>query len=145
MLQYKNHRLYYEKFSFSLPNGFYLDDELEDHAPDAVHLFSEDMRYAVKMGIQCGTYGAADELARVLNEMDSRVLEPISQVEVNGLCGYHAAYTAGGEYYYELRLNLEESDEGMTEFVVIVRTEKAIRTHKDIPNIIEMIAPACGA
>ena len=141
MLQYKNHRLYYNTFSFAIPNGFYLDTEADDCTADTVYLVSEDMRFAIELSIQHQTRGAGDELTSVIRDLDCPVLEAVAAIEVNGLHGYCATYTSGGDYYHELRLDVEEGEEGMTEFVVVIRTEEAIEQYKDMPDIISMISP----
>lgn len=108
-----------------------------------MYLVSEDMQFAVELSIQYQTRGAADELASVISDLGCPVLEAVAPTEVNGLHGYCATYTSGGDYYHELRLDVEEDEDGMTEFVVIIRTEEAIEKYKDMPDIISMISPMC--
>lgn len=141
MLQYKNHRLHYNNFSFAIPNNYYLNTEADDCTADTVYLVSEDMRYLVELSLQYQTKGAADELASVIIDLDCPVIEAVAPFSINGLQGFCATYTSGGDYYHELRLDLEEGEEGITEFVVIIRTEDVIETQKDVSAIINMIAP----
>lgn len=141
MLQYKNHRLYYGDFSFAIPNNYYLNPEAADCGAETVYLVSEDMRYLVELSLQYQTRGAGDELAHVILNLGCPVLEAVAPFSINGLQGFCATYTSGGDYYHELRLDLEDTDDGMTEFVVIIRTEDVIETQKDVAGIINMIAP----
>lgn len=141
MLQYKNHRLYYGDFSFAIPNNYYLNTEADDCTADTVCLASEDMRFLVELSIQYQTRGAADELTSVIRDLNCPVLEAVAPFSINGLQGFCATYTSGGDYYHELRLDLEDTDDGMTEFVVIIRTEDVIETQKDVSHIINMLAP----
>ena len=141
MLQYKNHRLYLDNFSFAIPNNYYLDLENDEIAADMIHLFSEDMRFLVDLCIQYQTRGAGDELTHVLLDLACPVIEAMTPFSINGLDGYCATYTSGGDYYHELRLDLWENDEGVTEFVVIIRTEDVIESKNDVADIISLIAP----
>lgn len=141
MLQYKNHRLYYNDFSFAIPNNYFLNPEAADCGAETVYLVSDDMRYLVELSLQFQTRGAGDELAHVILDLGCPVLEAMAPFSINGLDGYCATYTSGGDYYHELHLDLEDSGEGMTEFVVVIRTEDVIESKNDVADIISKISP----
>ena len=141
MLQYKNHRLYYKDFSFAIPNNYFLNPEAADCGAETVYLVSDDMRYLVELSLQFQTRGAGDELAHVILDLGCPVLEAMAPFSINGLDGYCATYTSGGDYYHELHLDLEDSGEGMTEFVVVIRTEDVIESKNDVADIISKISP----
>ncbi len=142
MLLYKNHRLYHENFSFAIPNGFFLDTEHNSECPDeTVNLVSEDMRFAVQLSILYQTGEAADELAHIIMCINAYVIEAVKPFTINGLHGCCATYTSDGDYYHELRLDLDDGEDGINEFLVIIRTEDVIESQKDVAAIIRLIEP----
>lgn len=52
MLQYKNHRFYYEGVSFALPDGYYLDTNYGDGAEDALDFWAKDMSLRIRIAIE---------------------------------------------------------------------------------------------
>ena len=96
MLQYKNHRFYYEGVSFALPDGYYLDTNYGDGAEDVLVFWTKDMSLRIRIAIERETKGPLAEIYAVIRDLeDCVVLEEPNETLSNGLTGYRIIYDTG--------------------------------------------------
>lgn len=133
MLLYHNHRFHCNGISFEIPDGFYLETAPGTETEDKICLYSPDQEYDLGIGVERDCASSADELAICMRE--SRVIEPITPVVVNGISGHHAVYGYRRDQYYELRLDI---DDGFL-FTFVIHTNDNILDYKDRPEILAAI------
>ena len=105
MLQYKNHRFYWGPVSFEIPEGFYLADNADLEMQIGVFLISPSKDYTLDISICDDTSASArEELESVIR--DFTVLESMSEITVNGLHGFQAAYCTKCGQYYEIQIDI---------------------------------------
>lgn len=69
-----------------------------------IFLLSPEKDYSLIILICDDTLSAYEELLSTVK--DFTIIEPVSEITVNGLHGYHAAYRTRTEQYYEAQLDV---------------------------------------
>lgn len=142
MLLYKNHRFHCEGVSFAIPDGYGLDTSYEEVPEDTLHLWTEDERLYVRIGLEYDTKGPLQELNFILQELETCVVvkEP-SPVIHGGLSGFMTVYSVGEVYYMELRLAVPNIDATKNDLLILVRGKGSPLEDTEIEAIIAEIAP----
>ena len=142
MLQYKNHRIHCLGISFSIPDGYYLDTSYEEVPQDTLHLWTEDKRLYVRIGLEYETKGPLQELNFILRELEECiVIEKPVAVVYGGLTGFKSAYAVGEAYYVEIRLVIPNKDAAQNDLLILVRGKGSPLEDAEINTIIAEIAP----
>lgn len=127
MLLYKNHRFHCEGVSFVIPDGFYLDTSYEDIHQDTLNLWSKDRNLYICISIQRETKDPYEELALILRELeDIEITLSPEPVTIGGLTGYAAAYTSMPKHYWEAHLEIDSSNDGQTELLILLRSQNQV-------------------
>ena len=140
MLQYKNHRFYYEGVSFALPDGYYLDTNYGDGAEDALDFWTKDMSLRIRIAIEHETKGPLQELNSVIRDMeDCVVLEGPEANLLNGLAGYRATYDSGRRQYCEMRYVVSGTGENQTELMLLFAGDPKLPKKEVLMSLVDMI------
>ena len=123
MLQYKNHRFYWRRISFQIPEGFFFDPVEGDDAAEALQFFSPDDSFTLELRIEEDCMGSEGELASVIHDLEPTVVYPIAPLTVNGLQGHHAAYRCRRAQYYEAWFDIGDG----SALRLIIKTRDDIR------------------
>lgn len=142
MLQYKNHRFCCEGVSFAIPDGYYLETDYEESPEDTLHLWSQDQRLHLCVGIERGTKGPLQELTYILRELEQCVvLEGPSAVNIGGLAGYMAAYASGDKKYWEIHLGVSGLGDEQIGLIILVSTHGKLPTKEEIEALMNAVSP----
>lgn len=125
MLQYKNHRFYWEGISFQIPEGFFFDPVEGCDVLNAIRLFAPDESFTLELRMEEDCMGSEQELASVIHDLEPALVYPIAPLTVNGLQGHHATYRCRRTQYYEAWLEIGEGN----------ALSLIIETHGDILDI----------
>lgn len=146
MLQYKNHRIHCQGISFTIPEGYYLDTSYEEVPQDTLHLWTQDERLYVRIGLEYDTKGPLQELNFILREFEECVVikEPIA-VSYGGLAGFTTTYSVGEVHYSEARLAVPGKEPIHNDLLVLVRGRGAPLIESEIEDILQEINPKLDA
>ena len=108
MMQYKNHRFYWEGISFQIPEGFFFDPVEGCDVLNTIRLFAPDDSFALELRIEEDCVGSEAELASVIHDLEPTLVYPIAPLTINGLQGHHATYRCRRTQYYEAWLDIGE-------------------------------------
>ena len=140
MLQYKNHRFYYEGVSFALPDGYYLDTNYGDGAEDALDFWTKDMSLRLRIAVEHETKGPVQELNSVIRDLeDCVVLEGPEANLLNGLAGYRATYDSGRRQYCEMRYVVSGTGENQTELMLLFAGDPKLPKKEVLMSLVDMI------
>lgn len=106
MFCYKNHRLCFDRVSFCIPDGYYLDCELGEGIDSIVRFWAPDESFSVEIRVNAECAGSELELASVLHDMKPTVLRAMEAVPLNGLSGHQATYRTRRTQYYEMWMDI---------------------------------------
>lgn len=142
MLQYKNHRVHCQGISFAIPEGYFLDTSYEEVPQDTLHLWTENERLYVRLGLEYDTKGPLQELNFILRELEECVVikEP-SAVIYGGLAGFKTAYSVGEVHYAEVRLAVTTGDTVQNDLLILVRGKGVPLNESEIEAILQEINP----
>ena len=142
MLQYKNHRIHCQGISFAIPEGYYLDTSYEEVPQDTLHLWTQDERLYVRIGLEYDTKGPLQELNFILRELEECVVikEP-SAVIYGGLAGFKTAYSVGEVHYAEVRLAVPGWEMIQNDLLILVRGKGAPLIESEVEAILQEINP----
>ena len=142
MLQYKNHRFYYEGVSFALPDGYYLDTNYGDGAEDALDFWTKDMSLRIRIAVEHETKGPLQELNSVIRDLeDCVVIEGPEANLLNGLAGYRATYDSGRRQYCEMRYVVSGAGDNQTELMLLFVGHPKLPNKDEMAVIVGMIEP----
>ena len=140
MLQYKNHRFYYEEVSFALPDGYYLDTNYGDGAEDALDFWTKDMSLRIRIAIEHETKGPLQELNSVIRDLeDCVVMDGPKANLLNGLAGYRATYDTGRRQYCEIRYAVSGVGDNQTELMVLFVGDPKLPKKEVLMSLVDMI------
>lgn len=129
MLQYKNGRFYIGKASFALPDGFYVESDIEITEGSAFCAWDSRREYLFHWRYFQDCEGSAEELQKwFLPDCGLIPLSEIVPVAVNGLSGHMVLYRSYRPQYCEARFDLGDGEE----LVLMVESEKG--KAEDIPT-----------
>ena len=142
MLQYKNHRIYCQGISFAIPEGYFLDTSYEEVPQDTLHLWSEDEKLYVRIGLEYDTKGPLQELNFILTELEECVViqEPVA-VLYGGLAGFKAVYSVGEVHFAEIRLATPHMGKTQNDLLLLFRINRKPLKENEVEAIIQMIDP----
>lgn len=142
MLQYKNHRVHCQGVSFTIPEGYFLDTSYEEVPQDTLHLWSEDEKLYVRIGLEYDTKGPLQELNFILTELEECVVikEPVA-VLYGGLAGFKTVYAVGEVHYAEIRLAIPHTGKTQNDLLLLFRVSGKPLEENEIEAIIQMIDP----
>ena len=142
MLQYKNHRIHCRGISFAIPEGYFLDTSYEEVPQDTLHLWTEDERLYVRIGLEYDTRGPLQELNFILRELEECVVskEP-SAVIYGGLAGFRTAYSVGEVHYAEVRLAVPSRETAQNDLLILVRGKGVPLNESEIEAVLQEINP----
>lgn len=142
MLQYKSHRIHCQGISFAIPEGYYLDTSYEEVPQDTLHLWTEDERLYVRIGLEYDTKGPLQELDFILRELEECVVskEP-SAVIYGGLAGFRTAYSVGEVHYAEVRLAVPGRETTQNDLLILIRCKGAPLIESVVEAILQEINP----
>lgn len=142
MLQYKNHRIYCQGISFAIPDGYLLDTSYEEVPQDTLHLWTEDERLYVRIGLEYDTKGPLQELDFILRELEECVVvkEPTAAI-YGGLAGFKTTYSVGDVHYGEVRLAVPTKDGTKNDLLILVRCKGTPLEEKEFNAILVVIDP----
>lgn len=142
MLQYKNHRIYCQGISFAIPDGYLLDTSYEEVPQDTLHLWTEDERLYVRIGLEYDTKGPLQELNFILTELEECVViqEPVAML-YGGLTGFKAVYSVGDVHYAEIRLATPHMGKTQNDLLLLFRVNGKPLKKNEVEAIIQMIDP----
>ena len=142
MLQYKNHRFYYEGVSFALPDGYYLDTNYGDGAEDALDFWTKDMSLHIRIAIEHETKGPLKELNSVIQELEECVVMEGPEANIlNGLAGYRAIYDTGRRQYCEMRYAVSGADDNQTELMLLFIGDPKLPSKEVLLDLVGIIMP----
>ena len=140
MLQYKNHRFYYEGVSFALPDGYYLDTNYGDGAEDALDFWTKDMSLRIRIAVEHETKGPLQELNSVIRDLeDCVVMDGPKANLLNGLAGYRATYDTGRRQYCEIRYAVSGVGDNQTELMVLFVGDPKLPKKEVLMSLVDMI------
>lgn len=142
MLQYKNHRVHCQGISFAMPEGYFLDTSYEEVPQDTLHLWSEDEKLYVRIGLEYDTKGPLQELNFILTELEECVViqEPVA-VLYGGLAGFKTVYAVGEVNYVEIRLAIPCTGKTQNDLLLLFRVNGNLLKENEVEAIIQMIDP----
>ena len=142
MLQYKNHRVHCQGISFAIPEGYFLDTSYEEVPQDTLHLWSEDEKLYVRIGLEYDTKGPLQELNFILTELEECVViqEPVA-VLYGGLAGFKTVYAVGEVHYTEIRLMIPSTGKTQNDLLLLFRVNGKPLKENEVEAIIQMIDP----
>lgn len=142
MLQYKNHRIHCQGISFAIPEGYFLDTSYEEVPQDTLHLWTEDERLYVRIGLEYDTRGPLQELNFIIRELEECVVvkEPTAVI-YGGLAGFKTTYSVGEVHYGEIRIAVPNKDAVQNDLLILVRGKGSPLEEKEINAIIAGIDP----
>lgn len=142
MLQYKNHRVHCQGISFSIPEGYFLDTSYEEVPQDTLHLWSEDEKLYIRIGLEYDTKGPLQELNFILSELEECVVikEPVA-VLIGGLAGFKTVYSVGEVHYAEIRLATPNMGKTQNDLLLLFRVNGKPLKENEVETIIQMIDP----
>lgn len=142
MLQYKNHRVHCHGISFAIPEGYLLDTSYEEVPQDTLHLWSEDEKLYVRIGLEYDTKGPLLELNFILTELEECVVikEPVA-VLYGGLAGFKTVYSVGEVHYAEIRLAIPSTGKTQNDLLLLFRVNGKPLKENEVEAIIQMIDP----
>lgn len=142
MLQYKKHRIHCHGISFAIPEGYFLDTSYEEVPQDTLHLWTEDERLYVRIGLEYDTKGPLQELNFILRELEECVVvkEPTAVI-YGSLAGFKTTYSVGEVHYVEVRLAVPNKDAIQNDLLVLVRGKGSSLDEHEINAIIAEIDP----
>ena len=140
MLQYKNHRFYYEGVSFALPDGYYLDTNYGDGAEDALDFWTKDMSLRIRIAIEPETKGPLKELNSVIRDLEECVVMDGPEANIlNGLAGYRAIYDTGRRQYCEMRYAVSGAGDNQTELMLLFVGDPKLPKKEVLMSLVDMI------
>ena len=142
MLQYKNHRVHCQGISFSIPAGYFLDTSYEEVPQDTLHLWTEDQRLYVRIGLEYDTRGPLQELNFILHELEECVVvkEPTATI-YGGLAGFKTTYSVGDVHYGEVRLAVPTKDGVKNDLLILARCKGTSLEEMEFNTILVEIDP----
>ena len=142
MLQYKNHRFFYEGVSYAMPDGYYLDTNYGDGAEDSFDFWTKDMSLRIRIAIEKETKGPLKELDSVIRDLeDCVVLEGPAPVLLNGLAGYSATYDTGRRQYCEIRFAISGDGGRQAELMLLFVGDPQLPHKGVLTELLKIIEP----
>lgn len=112
MLQYKNGRFYMGKASFALPDGFYVENDIELIEGSGFCAWDEEQKHLYRWRVFGDCEGTEAELQKwFLPDCGLIPLSEIVPAAVNGLRGHMVLYRSYSSQYCEARFDLGQGDE----------------------------------
>lgn len=112
MLLYKNGRFHIGKASFALPDGFYLESDIELTEGSALCAWDPERKYLFRWQYFHDCEGSARELQKwFLPDSGLTPLSEVVPVSIYGLTGHMVLYRSYRPRYCEVRLDLGAGEE----------------------------------
>ena len=127
MLLYENGRFDMGKASFVLPDGFYVESDIELIEGSAFCAWDPERKYLFRWRCFWDCEGSAEELKKwFLPDVGLVPLSEITPVSVNGLTGHRVLYRSRVSEYCEARFDLGEGEQ------LVLMVESRVEKAKDI-------------
>ncbi len=128
MLMYKNGRFYMEKGSFALPDGFYVEGDIDIAGGSAFCAWDPERKYLFHWRYLSGCEDPVEELKMwFLPDCGMTPLSEILPVKVNDLTGYRVLYQSPSAQYCEARFDFGGGEQ------FVLRVESKAETAEKIP------------
>ena len=113
MLTIKNCVLTSSGIEICIPSGFCLGSDDESLVYNGITVYSQDETYRMVWQVNEDEELSTEEgLHYLLEEMcESDIIQPVTQIVVNGLSGHCVAYTDGRNGNYEARFSLPDNQQ----------------------------------